>query len=567
MRKQILIFGFVVLTLLALAACAGAAPAAPAATTASTQPTVAAPTTAPQATNTSAPSAGTEPISIKIFAPTRGDGDITQSTFSQALEKMFNVKFDWTITAYDGTDAKEKRNLALASGDYSDVFMLVDWVDLFSQLELLKYGGQGVIIPLNDLIDQYGPNIKKALDSNATFKSLTVAPDGKIWGIGMLNECYHCLYPNKMWVNTKWLKALNIPTPKTTEEFKEMLIAFRTKDANGNGTPDEVLAGANAPIGTHPVPFLMNGFIYDDDRTYLSVTDGKVDTVANKQGWKEGLTYIKSLYDAGVIDPGAFTGNLDAYSALGNNATAELVGAAATLHPWQFTSCAADAKPAYCQDYDPIASLQGPNAAFATIRPATAPGATFVITNKASKEAQIAAIKILDYLFTDEGRFAGNWGIKDVDWRDPKPGELANNQSVKPAFAAIPVNPFDNNAWVSGAQYNFDGAFRDSQVQSDKIYTPEEYEHRLQLASDLYKGKESPNAFPFWSIWPDLTTSDELALLKQNINDYIETNELAFITGSKSLDTDWDAYVKGLDDLKLARYLEINQTGYDASKK
>ncbi|MBC8170357.1 MAG: extracellular solute-binding protein [Anaerolineae bacterium] len=511
--------------------------------------------------------AQSEPTTIKIFTLQRGDGDIALNTFSLALEEMFNVKFEWTFTAFDSSVAKEQRNLALASGDYPDLFMLVDWIDLFSQLDLLKYGQQGVIIPLNDLIDQHAPNIKAALDSNATFRAMSTAPDGTIWGLGMLNECYHCLYPNKMWVNSKWLKALNIATPTTTEDFKNMLIAFQTQDANGNGEADEILAGANAPIGTRPIPYLMNGFIYDDDRTYLMVNEGKVDTVATTQEWKDGLTYIKSLYDAGLIDPSAFTGNLDVFSAVGNNATAQLGSAVATLHPWQFTNCAADANPAYCQDYDPIPPLQGPNAAFATIRPATAPGATFVLTNKASPEVQIAAIKMLDYMFTFEGRMAGNFGLKDINWRDPLPGELANNQSVEPAFTVIPVSPFDNNAWGPAAQYNFDGGFRDSQVQSDEIYTPAGYEHRLQLASDLYSGSESPNAFPFWNIWPDLAVADELALLRQNINDYIESSQLAFVTGSMSLETDWDSYVEGLNNLGLARYLEIQQAGYDASVK
>ena len=66
----------------------------------------------------------------------------------------------------------------------------------------------------------------------------------------------------------------------------------------------------------------MNGFIYDDDRTYLILNDGKVDTVANKPEWKEGLAYIKSLYDAGLIDPGAFTQNAEAYKKIGDNADA-----------------------------------------------------------------------------------------------------------------------------------------------------------------------------------------------------------------------------------------------------
>ena len=116
------------------------------------------------------------------------------------------------------------------------------------------------------------------------------------------------------------------------------------------------------------------------------------------------------------------------------------------------------------------------------------------------------------------------------------------------------------------AQYLDDVAIRDTSVQSPDIYTDDGYEHRLQLATDLYNGHQSPNLFPFWAIWPDPTVADEQALLKQNINDYINSNTLAFVTGTMNLDTDWDSYVQGLNDLGLARYLEIDQAAYDAYK-
>lgn len=190
-----------------------------------------------------------------------------------------------------------------------------------------------------------------------------------------------------------------------------------------------------------------------------------------------------------------------------------------------------------------------------------------MITNKASPEVQIAAIKMADYLFTFEGAMAGIFGVKDVDWRDPLPGEKANDQAVTPLYFVIPNLPADNHAWGPMAQLYNPVAFRSAQVQSADIYTAAGYEHRLQLATDLYKGSAAPNLFPFWNLWPDPAVADELAPLTQNITDYIETNELAFITGSKSLDTDWDAYVQGLSDLGLARYLEINQAAYDASTK
>ncbi|MBI1257016.1 MAG: extracellular solute-binding protein [Chloroflexi bacterium] len=515
-------------------------------------------------------SAQSDPVTINIFAPQSADRDLTTDVFSTSLEEMFNVKFNWTTTTYDNTDASEKRNLALASGDYPDLFMLIPWVDQFSQIDLLKYGQQGVILPLNDLIDQYAPNIKAALEKYPDLKSFATSPDGTIWGMPQFIECYHCSFANKMWVNSTWMKKLNISTPVTTEDFKNMLVAFQTQDANGDGKPDEVLGGATMDYGTRPIPYLMDAFTYDDDRTFLILNDGKVDTVANTQAWKDGLTYIKSLYDAGVLDESAFTNNADAYSAEGNNAAAEMLGAAAGMHPAIFVTCfgAAEVKP-YCYDYDAIPPLTGPDGTqFASYLPNTVPGATFVLTNKASQDVQIAAIKMLDYMFTFDGHMAGIFGVKGVDWREPEPGELANNQSVKPLYKTITNDPpTPNNSWGAMAQYLDDVAIRDAWVQSPDIYSDDGYEHRLLLATDLYNGHQSPNLYPFWLVWPDPAVADEQALLKQNINDYINSNTLAFVTGTQNLDTDWDSYVQGLSDLGLARYLEINQAAYDAYKK
>ena len=573
MRKALFTtISVVILLSMLLAACspaasttqAPAATQAPAETTAleATQPAATEPTKAPEA-------AASTPVTIKIFAPQAAEIDMATNAFSLLLEDKFNAKFEWTTTTFDGTSAKEKRNLVLASGDYPEVFFLIPWVDQFSQIDLLKYGSQGVILPLNDLIDQYAPNVKAALEKYPDFNAMTVAPDGKIYGLPQLIQCYHCSYANKMWVNTKWTKALGMDTPKTTEEFKALLEAIKTKDPNGNGKADEIpLSGAIMDYGTRPLPFLMNGFIYDDDRTYLVINNGKVDTIANKPEYKEGLAYIKSLYDAGLIDSGAFTNNAEAYTALGDNAEAQLLGAGAGMHPAIFVNSFGAVT--YGYDYDAIPPLQGPNAAYATYLPNMVPGATFVLTNKASPEAQIAAIKMVDYMFTFEGHMNGIFGVEGQDWRKPEAGEQANNTKVTPLYFDIPLpagatDP--NRFWGAGAQYFDDLAIRDAWVQSPDIYSDEGYEHRLQLATDLYNGKQSPDLFPYWAIWPDPTVADEEALMKQNIIDYINQNALAFVTGTMDLEKDWDSYVQGLDGLNLTRWLEINQKAYEASKK
>ena len=261
---------------------------------------------APKATPTEAPAQATAPeatkepetaapVKIKVFIHQQGTTDYATNSYSLLLEQKFNVKFEWQVVPWDATAAKEARNLSLASGDYPDLYIMNQDLDLFTQNELLKYGQQGILLPLNDLIDKYAPNVKANIEKYPYYKANSYAPDGKIYGIPQLEECYHCSFQNKLWANTKWMKQLNITTPKTTEEFKAMLEAFKTQDPNGNGIADEVpMSGTTESWGFRVVPYLMNAFIYNDDRAHLIMVDGTVDTAANKAEWKEGLLYIRA---------------------------------------------------------------------------------------------------------------------------------------------------------------------------------------------------------------------------------------------------------------------------------
>ncbi len=560
---------------ISLAACAPAATVVPAATQppAETQ----APVATQETTATMAPAAteatsadSTTPVAIKIFAPQDPNVDLATNSFTLEAEKKFNIKFEWQTTTLDGNAAKEKRQISLASGDYPDLYMLIPWVDQFSETDLLRYGQQGVVIPLNDLIDQYAPNIKAALDKYPYFKAMAYAPDGKIYGLPQYIDCYHCSFPNKMWVNSTWLKKLNITTPKTTADFKAMLEAFKTKDPNGNGKADEVaLSGSIEDYGVRVIPYLMNAFIYDDDRTFLIMNSGKVDLAANKQEWKDGLTYIKSLVDAGLIDPGAFTQNAEAFKKIGDNADAEILGAAAGMHPAIFVTTGDNAK--YGSDYDAIPPLTGPNGMhYATYNFGSVAGGTFVLTNKASQEAQVAAIKLVDYMFTTDGQIRAHFGEEGKDWRKPKDGDVANEESATPNLAQIPLATDEkphNTAWGSLAQYFQPKEFRDAWVQAKDIYASVGYERRLQEATHLYDGNQPKDLYPHWTVWINPDQADEAATLRQNITDYVNQNALEFVTGTKNIDTDWDAYVKGLDQLNLTRYLEIMQQSYDSTFK
>ncbi|MBO9589821.1 extracellular solute-binding protein [Devosia sp.] len=526
------------------------------------------------ATTAFTPSLAMAQTSIGVFAPQTATMDLNSAWFTTEVESKFNVDLNFETTGYDGTAASEKRQISLASGDYPETFMLINWVDQFSQAELIKYGQQGLIIPLNDLIAQHAPNIQAAFEKEPEFLKLATAPDGNIYGLPQWNDCFHCSYSSKFWINTDWLKKLGLEMPTTTAEFKDVLLAFKNGDPNGNGRADEIPLSANTVDKL--VPYFMGSFEYDPRGTsspmMLALNGDKVQFQAVQDGWRDGLAYLADLYKEGLIDPGAFTQNREASQALGNNAEAVIIGSATAQHPALFVTVGqTDGRD---KNYDPVPPLAGPEGlAYTSYNLASMPGAAFVITNKATEEQQIAAIKIVDYMFTMEGHAGAEYGKEGEQWLRPVEGDLALDPDYPPLYNQLPVDPNappTNAAWGAMGQYFSDKEWRGGQVQPNEIYEPAGFERRLFEATLLYEGKyPADQLFPYWNIWTDPATADELAQLQVNLQNYVTQANAEFVTGQRDINDDgaWAAYLADIEGLGLTRYLELYQTGYDASAK
>ncbi|MGW1345504.1 ABC transporter substrate-binding protein [Kribbella sp. NPDC002412] len=509
-------------------------------------------------------------VIIDTFTPADQNSNLDTNQVTKIMSDKFKIQFRWQNTTYDAGPAKEKRQIALASGDYPDLFFLIPWVDAFTQAEVLKLGQQGVAVPLEELIKEHAPNIQKALDSNKTYKEMSTAPDGHIYALPQWADCYHCTYPDKLWINSAWLKKLGLQMPKTTEDLRKVLTAFKTQDPNGNGKADEIPMTTDVQDSSL-IAYLMNAFAYDPVganngvRSLLTLDGDKVVTPVTSAAWKEGLKYINSLYKEGLIDQAAFTQNAQALQAQGNNPKAVVLGSVPVLWPGIFVQL--DSKDGRDKQYDAVPPLTGPEGkSYTGLNYPTSTGYTFMLTNKASKEAQVAAIKMLDWIYTDEGQMITNMGPEGVGWTKPGPGDIALDEKVKPMYKPKQNAPKNIN-WGALGQYNNTLAYRNAQVVPADIYTGAGLERRLFQATKLYEGKEDKAQwFPQTSVWPDPSLSGELATLQTNLNSYVNQNQLAFITGSKNIDTEWDAYVKGLDSTGMPRYLEINQQAYDKYK-
>lgn len=101
----------------------------------------------------------------------------------QRLEEETNVHINWTCFVSD--QFADKKNIALANAkNLPDGLFSAD----MSDYDLLRYAKQGVIIPVEDLIESHMPNLKKVLDDNPQYKAMITAPDGHIYAFPWIEQ-------------------------------------------------------------------------------------------------------------------------------------------------------------------------------------------------------------------------------------------------------------------------------------------------------------------------------------------------------------------------------------------
>ncbi|MGF6823813.1 putative aldouronate transport system substrate-binding protein [Microbacterium sp. ZKA21] len=514
---------------------------------------------------------------IKIFSPQGADSDLNTNEFTLFLEEEFDVDLQFETTTWDAGSASEARQIALASGNYPDAFLMIPWVDQFTQAELVKFGNQGVIRPLNDLLEDNAPNLVKAWEETPEWEQLATAPDGKVWGLPQWNDCFHCSYPSKLWMNSAWLDAVGMEQPTTPDELRAVLTAFRDQDPNGNGQADEVpLSGT--PGANSVLPYLMNPFVYVPAATTdasipasLALVDDTVTLQPTSDGWRDGLRFVSSLYDDGLVDESAFTQNQDALLALGDVAGDPILGAATVGHPGVFVTIGQE--DGRDKQYDPVPPLTGPNGSPASELLSSVPGASLVITNNASDADAAKLVKIVDWMIDYDNHLRAEWGEEGVAWDRPAAGDVALDESLEPLYLRHRLSGAEatqnaNVAWGPLAQYYGSTEFRGAQVVSEDIYDLAGYDRRLFEATEPYAANSPEEAFPYWNLWIPADDSSELSTVQTNIETLVQQASAEFVTGVRDIesDADWQAFQDALASNGSERYVEIYQSAWDASK-
>jgi len=479
--------------------------------------------------------------------------DMPTNELTLWYEEKTNVHIEWQMVPQQGL--AEKRNLVLASGQYPDIFMGAG----IPNEDLFLYGQQGVLIPLNDLVDKQLVHAKALFAENQFLRDAITAPDGKIYALGHDSQCFHCTMGQRLWINQKWLDKVGMKMPTTTDEFYAVLQAFKTKDPNGNGKADEIpLMGATDSNGPEIIGNLMNAFTYYDRAHREVFTNGKIDVPYNKPDFRDGIAWLAKLYAEKLIDPTALTMQAADLRKLGEKEDAQVLGAVASFYPGSFQSLAGERH----KDYAIVPPLKGPKGVqLHAWWPYTAVTGEFAIT-KSCKCPEVA-IRWIDWFFSMEGGLRSRIGREGQEWRKAEPGEKGLDGRPALWIKLTPINEQQNYFW---GQVNIPQQFiHSTQSACDDIYAACGLEKRLYDATkqlEPFKPKEVVP--PLWIPKEDLSKYAQTAT---DLRQYVDQTMARFISGELKVDAEWDNYIKQLDRIGLKDYLAIMQKAYDAKYK
>ncbi|MCU6792768.1 ABC transporter substrate-binding protein [Paenibacillus sp. WQ 127069] len=494
-------------------------------------------------------------ITLKVLAVKNPSvQDYSTNEFTKWYEEKTNVKIEWQFATPQ--DRQEKLNLVLATNDLPD--MIIGFG--VSPAQQMVYGQQGLFIALNNLIDKYGVETKKTLEKYPEIKQATTAPNGNIYSLSSIDRNPHTMLQQKMWIDTEWLKKLNLDMPTTTDEFEKVLKAFKEKDPNGNGKADEIpMIGGIQEKLTGLDSFLMNSFILNDLNADQLIFDdkGSIEVNFNKPGFKKGLQYLNKLYAQGLIAPESFTQNNDQMKSLVENGDAR-VGVISSFIPQVFSNITGKR----WLDYKTVPPLKGPDGLQQTpYRYYSVNGGNLLITN-ASKNPEVA-FRWADALYNYDISMSGNIGTEGIGWRKPTTDELGLNGKPANWVRLMAAGTLQNNNWGQTTPYHFSREMFEG-LAAGPNEVPRVLYEETQKNYEPYKTKQEQSVPP---VFFDDAQSSELSDLQKTIKDYVKEMTTRFIIGDASIDKEWDKYIQTLDGMNLKRYLQIYNEGYKAQYK
>ena len=497
------------------------------------------------------------PITFEYFNADGKNGN-WDNPVAKAITEATGVTLDVSYPVASQGDAKEDVALMIANDEYPDmIYAKGSATDLYQA---------GALIDMTDLIEKYGPNIKKMYGAEmeklkwsqddpgiyqlsyagVNQKTLTTGGSCQIQWAALKENDYK--YPKTLDEYEKMIKSYLAAHPKTEDGLDMIGITMSASDWHWMitlGNPAGLIADASPDNGQ---------WIIDDEYNvhYKHVTDEE----------KEYFKWLCRMYNEGILDPNFATQTDDDYIA--KVASGRVV--AITDAEWHYSQCeatlVADGKVDQTYAGLPV-TLREDQVEKALLYQGTTVGWGIGITK--SCEDPVRAIKFLDYLCSDEGQILYHWGIEGENYfldDDGQPyrtdEEVAKAQSDPDYAKNTGIDNYTGFPIYGTGSYSEDGfpytpTTKESVIANYNTAEKEGCEAMgFEMLTDMFAQPEEFDLLPYSALWA-YQQPQELAE-KQTILDEIAWPGLVkCVTGTEDeFDANWESMVQELTDNGLA---------------
>lgn len=497
------------------------------------------------------------PITFEYFNADGKNGN-WDNPVAKAITEATGVTLDVTYPVASQGDAKEDVALMIANDEYPDmIYAKGSATDLYQA---------GALIDMTDLIEKYGPNIKKMYGAEleklkwsqddpgiyqlsyagVNQKTLTTGGSCQIQWAALKENNYE--YPKTLDEYEKMIKSYLAAHPKTEDGLDMIGITMSASDWHWMitlGNPAGLIADASPDNGQ---------WIIDDEYNvhYKHVTDEE----------KEYFKWLCRMYNEGILDPNFATQTDDDYIA--KVASGRVV--AITDAEWHYSQCeatlVADGKVDQTYVGLPV-TLREDQVEKALLYQGTTVGWGIGITK--SCEDPVRAIKFLDYLCSDEGQILYHWGIEGENYFLDDNGqpyrtdeEVAKAQSDPDYAKNTGIDNYTGFPIYGTGSYSEDGfpytpTTKESVIANYNTAEKEGCEAMgFEMLTDMFAQPEEFDLLPYSALWA-YQQPQELAE-KQTILDEIAWPGLVkCVTGTEDeFDGNWETMVNDLTNNGLA---------------
>lgn len=462
-------------------------------------------------------------------------GDDFLKGFVEETEKEAGISIDWDT--YLNSEWGDKKSLLMAGGDLPDAF----WGSLtLGDADIAK--NSGVFIPLEDLIEENMPNLKAAFDEDPALRAMATSPDGHIYSLPKKLPL-RPIAGNALFINQQWLDNLNLPMPDTYQEFYDVLKAFKEKDANGNGDPNDEIPYQGDVMG-YILPFGLPKGSYS---TSMTVKDGKPIYMPTDESYLEGIEWMHKAYAEGLIDQELFTQDDSMAEAKRKSEEGSIVGVSSGWTPDATFGPNAS-------EYVQLPALEGPDGERYVMTDAPIYARNeLMITTKAENPAEL--LKWADKFYTEDASiqtFYGSFGI----------GVEKEEDGTYKVLEAPKGESADIFAWVNsfrdfGPKYVGEGF-------NEKVTLPTNGGDGLKLQLDKEINKYAREQFPNVSYTAE--EMNRLNALSTDLTTYVESMQSKWVVEGGAT-KEWDSYIAQLKQMGYDEYMEIQNKAFDRYQK